>query len=169
MTPSIYQSIHILGLQAVIQHICEAVWPSSACLAPSQKNKNVAIHKGSVEHNHFRIVLRFNCFHSTDFRGFYMILLISLVLLVLPLPKEAVIQPFMLFFEGLHPKSANLQLPPARHSPRPLQGRGAPGQRGGSWQFGPVQPSPEKGCHVSPFGFRRFNGLEPPLHAHCPS
>lgn len=83
VTPSIYESIHILGLQAVIHHICKAVWPSSTCLAPSQKKKNVAIHEGSVEHNHFRIVLLFNCFHSTDFIGFYMILPISLVLLVL--------------------------------------------------------------------------------------
>ncbi len=41
-----------------------------------------------------------------------LILLIPLILLVLPLPKEAAIQPFMFFFEGLHPKSASFTICP---------------------------------------------------------
>ena len=85
----------------------------------------------------------------------------------------------------------DLQVPPERHSPRPLHGSGAPGHRGGSSQFGPLQPPPqnrnahtldkthqiafERAASLHEFVTELFNSiatlaiLSISPHAHCPS
>ena len=51
------------------------------------------------------------------------------------------------------------QTPPARHSPRPLQGSGAPGHRGGSSQLAPLQPWPWSGVLWGSTGARTAGAL----------